>query len=482
MSKIPSIDEALDEHSSPDLGTGRIKKNLHWYIGGGLVLVLAVILLSEALKMEATQKVDAEEAKRMERIKDASIDKKPEDISGLLAQQRKRGQEEAGEVPVTAVVPSALAGAQQPKLLPPLPSGRPGDPSGSSYQGMNPPASTNAAAEEAAKQERLAAQRREEASRAATILAIDTGYQPQSAAQASGNPYLSQSEKQLMAPGTMKHAGAAVDMQQTQRQIDELKRRHEAQRSILAGGGMQQTGLPSAVQPMTPVRNGQIGSPDDRWLAAQAAPGSNEVLTAKSASSPYMVLQGAVIPAVLVTEVNSDLPGQLTAQVTMDVYDSIRGDHLLIPKGSRLIGMYNNDLKLGQERVMAAFRRMIFPNGTYVDLMGMQISDAQGQSGVTGDVDNHFWKMFGASFATAGLAWLFQKKSDNNTTVVVNGTQQSSNTLTGAGGQILVDTARKITDRNANIPPTVTIKQGHRFNIIVAKDMQLAPYSQNAGF
>lgn len=474
MSSVPTIDEALDQHDRPDLGTGRIKKNLHWYIGGALVAVLAVILLSEAMKMEAAQKVDAEEVKRQERIKDAGIDKKPDDISGLLAKQKKDAQEAGGELPANAIVPGSLAGAQQPKqqLLPPLPSGRPGE---NSYQGMNPPNNATAAADEAARQERLAIQKREEASRAATILAIDTGYQQQPASAATGNPYLAQSERQMMVGGTSKQTGASNEMQR----LDEAKRRYDAQRAILASGGAG-GGIPQQPGQQTQAsRNNQIGGADDRWLSAQSGQGSGEVLTAKMANSPYMVLQGAIIPAVLLTEVNSDLPGQLTAQVTMDVYDSIRGDHLLIPKGSRLIGQYNNDLKLGQERVMAAFRRMIFPNGTYVDLMGMAVSDAQGQSGVTGEVDNHFWKMFGASFATAGLAWLFQKNSDNNTTVVVNGTSQSSNNLTGPGGQILVDTARKITDRNANIPPTVTVKQGYRFNIVVSRDMQLAPYPKN---
>ena len=467
MTKPPSIAEALEEPTMPNLGHGRIVKNLHWIIGAVVVAVLAAILLSEAFNAENKNKQNADEARRLERIKAAAIDQKPEDIGEILAKQKKKGEEEA-----KPVIPDSLA-------LPPLPAGVPKGAQG--YQGMNPPAAPQV--DQEAKEEAKAAKSRDQASRAANILAIDTGYREQTSGKSS---YIENANSQVMvADGTQKTSrrdAAMAELQQNQKEIQALQNRINTQKEQVRasggmGGGSDSMGMD---QGSTMRSNGGAGSTSDsKWMASQAVPNDGSVLTAKAAASPYIVLQGTVIPAVLISEINSDLPGSLTAQVTIDVYDSIRGDHLLIPKGSRLIGQYNNDLRLGQERVMAAFRRIILPNGTYVDLQGMGISDAQGQSGVTGDVNNHFWKMFGPSLFSASLAWLFQR-NEGSTTVVVNTGSSQGQTYQSAAGQILVDTTKKITDRAGNLQPTITIQQGYRFNIIASRDIVLNPYSRNS--
>jgi type IV secretion system protein TrbI len=117
---------------------------------------------------------------------------------------------------------------------------------------------------------------------------------------------------------------------------------------------------------------------------------------------------------------------------------------------------------------------LIYPSGASVSLLGMPAADAQGRAGLEDQVDNHFFRIFGSSFIVAGLAWFTQRQDNPSTVVVVPGTG-TSGTLTGAAGQVLVDTARTILERDKNIPPTIVIRQGHKFNLMVQRDMVLPP-------
>jgi len=189
-----------------------------------------------------------------------------------------------------------------------------------------------------------------------------------------------------------------------------------------------------------------------------------------------MLFQGTVIPAVLVTSVTSDAPGSITARVTRDVFDDVRAQRLLIPKGARLYGTYMNEVGAGQDRVLMAFSRLIYPDGKSVRLSGFGGGDAMGRSGVPAEVNNHFWQMFGAGFLIAGVSKVFERSSSQaNVTVINQG--GGSTTLMDAAGQILTDTARKVLERNQNISPTLNLAEGYKFNVIVNRDMALAPYS-----
>ncbi|MFD2274185.1 TrbI/VirB10 family protein [Undibacterium arcticum] len=121
---------------------------------------------------------------------------------------------------------------------------------------------------------------------------------------------------------------------------------------------------------------------------------SHEPSRGYAPTSRFVLMQGSVINAVMLTAMNTDLPGEVQARVTMDIYDSIRGAALLIPKGTKLIGRYNSDIRVGQDRVNLAFQRMILPNGISVDLPGNIGMDAAGRGGVGGDVNNHYTQMF----------------------------------------------------------------------------------------
>jgi type IV secretory pathway VirB10-like protein len=181
-------------------------------------------------------------------------------------------------------------------------------------------------------------------------------------------------------------------------------------------------------------------------------------------ASKFTLHQGKVIPAVLGRSLNSDVPGEITAYTTLDIYDSLGGGKLLLPKGSVLVGRYASGVKAGQERMMFAFQRLIMPNGQAFDLPAAPGSDMRGAAGVEGDVNNHFFKMFFSSLFVATLANEVKQPS-SVTTIGGSGT-------TSPAGQVLVDVSKTILDRNRNIPPTITIDQGTRINVEVTRDME----------
>lgn len=187
-------------------------------------------------------------------------------------------------------------------------------------------------------------------------------------------------------------------------------------------------------------------------------------------ASNLLILEGTVISAVLITQINSDLPGLITAQVTEDVYDSLQGNVLVIPKGSRVIGSFGAHILPGQERLMASFHRLILPSGVSFDLDETSASDASGQAGMQDEVDNRFWKRLGGQFMTAGLARVIQQPSGGVT--VLGG--MGNNLTTDAAGQILVNTASIGFAADAAIGPVIIIKKGYPFTLLVNRDMDFA--------
>jgi type IV secretory pathway VirB10-like protein len=236
-----------------------------------------------------------------------------------------------------------------------------------------------------------------------------------------------------------------------------------------------QDGLKSFMGAQNPLMQGSSKAQAEKdWTKANATLTSgHEVSRGYAPSSKYVLMQGSVINAVLRTAVNTDLPGELQARVTMDVYDSVAGRSLLIPKGSTLIGVYNSEVRIGQDRVNMAFKRLILPNGISVDLPGNTGMDSSGMSGVEGSVNNHYGQMFLVSTLTAVGAYVTGRSQPQagGGTVVNTGPAQN------AAGQIFVDMNKAVIDRNKAMEPTITIPSGVRFLINVARDIELPPYS-----
>lgn len=216
------------------------------------------------------------------------------------------------------------------------------------------------------------------------------------------------------------------------------------------------------------------GGMDRAWLkefAGEAQRGQS--LKPYLVSHPYTLVQGKALPAVLGRDLNSDLPGEVTAYTTEDVYDSLSSRHLLIPRGSMLAGRYSSAVRTGQDRLMFAFSRIVLPNGVSVDLPGNPGADLGGAAGIAGDVNNHFFKQFANSFLVAFLA---DKAEKGQQSPSVLGTGSSGGAVTAAG-QVLVDVSKSILDRNKTIPPTITVDKGTRIIVEVTRDMEFpGPY------
>ena len=187
-----------------------------------------------------------------------------------------------------------------------------------------------------------------------------------------------------------------------------------------------------------------------------------------SPRSPYQVMAGNLIPASLVTGLNSDLPGQVIGQVTQNVFDTVTGQHLLIPQGSRLMGRYDSVVAFGQSRALVVWTRLILPNGDSILLDNLPGSDAQGFAGLKDKVDRHTWQFIKGAALSSLLSVGSELASDDG--------DRLTRALQNAGQDTANIAGQRIIDRNLNVQPTIKIRQGWRFNVIVSRDLVLKPY------
>lgn len=187
--------------------------------------------------------------------------------------------------------------------------------------------------------------------------------------------------------------------------------------------------------------------------------------TRMPALSPYVLSMGAVIPGTLVTGIVSDLPGQILGQVDENVFDSATGRHLLIPQGSQLVGTYNAEVTPGQARVQIAWTRINFPDGSTLDLAGMSGADRAGYSGFRDQVNRHIGRRL-------GLALLL---SVFNVGQELSGSFRNPNTFQGGLqrgiGDSVYQFGTQAVEDELQLPPTLTIRPGYGFQIMVSKDI-----------
>lgn len=188
--------------------------------------------------------------------------------------------------------------------------------------------------------------------------------------------------------------------------------------------------------------------------------------------SPYAVLQGTLIPAVLLSAVNSDLPGPVLAQVTDNIYNTTTGKHLLIPQGTKIVGDYNSSVSNGQQRAQVVWSRLIFPNGNSLDLGRMPSVDGTGASGHQGSVNNHYDKLALGVLVTSLLS-----SSVGFSSGQANPGSTSPQQVIGQSvGQEVARVGTKMAERSLDIPPTISVKSGTRINVFSMSDLQLVPY------
>lgn len=230
---------------------------------------------------------------------------------------------------------------------------------------------------------------------------------------------------------------------------------------------MQTPSLPGANVANLPGQH----TAQDRQLAFLNAATDRRTVTPDRVTppaSPFVLQAGAVISAALITGIRSDLPGQITAQVTETIYDSPTGRILLIPQGTRLIGQYDNSVQFGQRRVLLVWNRLIFPNGRSIVLERQPGADTQGYAGLEDGVDYHWWDLAKAAALSTLLGVGAELATDDNDRLIAAIRGGAQDTINQAGQQII--------QRQLQIAPTLTIRPGFPVRVIVTHDLVLEPY------
>jgi type IV secretion system protein VirB10 len=217
---------------------------------------------------------------------------------------------------------------------------------------------------------------------------------------------------------------------------------------------------------------------DKRDFAADRDPKSRDENTLKARrempQSSYEVKAGTIIPAVMIGGANSDLPGQLLGQVAENVYDTATGKFIVIPQGSKLVGTYDSGVTTGQERVLVAWTRIIFPDASSLDLGRMPGADEGGYTGLHDQVNDHFLKVWGNAILLSAFSAGIQLSQGNGNTQT--GGLNATQTIAASTGQQLGQLGQEIVRRNLQIQPTLEIRPGYRFTVTVTKDLILKPW------
>jgi type IV secretion system protein VirB10 len=275
------------------------------------------------------------------------------------------------------------------------------------------------------------------------------------------------------ANGTAGTASVSAAQQQVLQEADSARTSH-----LFSGD----QGGEGGVGPVTTTMAG--GAPDagatppatieDHKTAFLNAPADERTESAErlqTPSSPYVIQAGSVISAALITGIRSDLSGEVVAQVTEDVFDSPSGRSLLIPQGSKLIGLYDSQVQFGQKRVLLAWTRLILPGGRSIVLDRQPAADTQGYAGLQDSVDNHWGQLFTAAILSTILSVGADIGATQNSTDLVEAFRfGAANSLNQTGQQVV--------GRSLQIQPTLTIRPGFPVRVMVTRDLILEPITK----
>ncbi len=196
--------------------------------------------------------------------------------------------------------------------------------------------------------------------------------------------------------------------------------------------------------------------------------------TLRHPQSPYELKAGTILPTVLITGINSDLPGPVIGQVRENVYDTVSGNFLIVPQGSRLLAQYDSMVAWGQERVLVCWNRLLLPNGDSIDLQCMPAADLAGAAGLTDQVDDHWFLLLKGVAVASLLAATTQAAAGNTVGFTPTVPQVWATNAAGSINQVGQQLAR----RDLAIQPTITVRPGYAVNVLVTKDMVLPPYTE----
>jgi type IV secretion system protein VirB10 len=251
-----------------------------------------------------------------------------------------------------------------------------------------------------------------------------------------------------------------------------------AQQPTAGAAGAMPAAFPTPQAPAIALPNQADADPNMQERKRAFLSGTPELATylAHTRTPPISTMEikaGTVIPGVMISGLNSDLPGQLIAQVRENVYDTATGDYLLIPAGARLIGMYDSSVAFGQERALVIWSRIIYPDGSSLSLDNMPGADRSGYAGFNDQVNNHYLKIFGSAVMLSVFSAGVQLSQPQQS---ASGTLTNQQIMTAALGQQLGQVGMEMIRKNMQIQPTLGIRPGYRFVLMVTKDIVLPPW------
>lgn len=453
---MASRPDQMSPEASPDQAGGRIGirrvNNMPMYIVGTVMTAFLVVMVLVASNRAAKQRQPPKAA--AEKVENTSM------FAKAVAGDRQNGivQPKAPQAAASPAVPGGATTSQQAEpapgavtiVRPENPDAPPTPPNSSGGQQSNGPGggSGGAGSEGEDRIRIMKMQQFDEAVKAKTGISVTP---PRSAGStpslngAGGN-------------GSPQQPGDVMEIYKSQLAL--------VQNSGLAGGGG------GGSQPGQAVSgNGagvaQFGNPGqgDRWkLDSKVQP----------PRSRYELRAGYVVPATLISGINSELPGQIMAQVSQNVYDTATGKYLLIPQGCRLVGTYASNVAYGQAWLLIAWQRIVFPDGKAMDIGSMPGANSAGYAGFKDRVNNHYFRIFGSALLMSGViagVATSQPPQDENSA------PSASTAMSQALGLELGQVAAQMIAKNLNVAPTLEIRPGYRFNVMVTKDLTFSkPY------
>jgi type IV secretory pathway VirB10-like protein len=249
--------------------------------------------------------------------------------------------------------------------------------------------------------------------------------------------------------------------------------------SIPLAAPQPETQAPSlyGTQPLPAEATGGLAAQKNAFLANAGASRDYVAKPIQSPLSPFEIKAGTIIPAALITGINSDLPGEIVAQVSENVFDTATGRYLLVPQGSRLVGKYDSLISYGQNRALVVWNRLILPNGDSVDLEVMPSTDESGAAGLEDETDHHRWAFAGA-LAVSTLLSLGPSIAQSIAESGQSGT--NTNVYTSPASALGSNTSQigeTMLNRELNRPNTITVRPGWPLNVLINRDLVMRGYT-----
>lgn len=300
-----------------------------------------------------------------------------------------------------------------------------------------------------------------------------------------GRPILAHQQAMAVAP-QVSAVDPVAQAAEAERQRREAERKAARESGVMMQvsnperSGGTPSGVPASASPSGDASSARVALDPERdpngqqrkadFLAAKDDKGDINPHALNTPVSPYTLSAGTVIAASLITGLNSDLPGLITAQVTENAYDTVTGRIVLIPQGSRLIGSYDSVVAYGQKRALVVWQRILLPDGSSIRIDNVPAADTAGYAGLADKVDFHTWQLLkGVALSTllgVGTQLSFGDSESDLLRAIRESTQQSGSR---AGDQIV--------SRSLNIQPSITVRPGWPLRVVVHKDIVLRPWA-----